>query len=188
MDFLNKYFQDSVDYPAYEDGREILPFNELWCYVSGVLLNAFINRVIEGKNLGMWLLGRYTEENKIMDVDGSYQEQPYGSTWVPMPKNLTKKELFELITQPGRLYHTKLDTFSDDVLMLFKCGIGEDIHYWFFWFDMDVSDCFIGRFKSDIDESVIKTDFDEWVNNTVESTHHKPWPISNHFLSGWVSF
>lgn len=47
-------------------------------------------------------------------------------------------------------YHTKLSQFGDDIILLGKIeNNSDDLNkFMFFWFDMDVSDCCIGRFET----------------------------------------
>lgn len=69
----------------------------------------------------MYLLERYCIQGK------RYEEE----VWLPFVKN--------------RHYNTDFDILRDDILIL---GETED-HYYFFWYDCDVSDCAIGRQRKD---------------------------------------
>jgi len=65
-------------------------------------------------------------------------------------------------------FHTKLSDLDDDVLILGETGK----HYYFFWFDCDVSDCSIGRQGklNILKEDMIKW-FDEYVNDLIETEY-----------------
>lgn len=82
--------------------------------------------------------------------------------------------------------HAELRIIGDDVLLLAKAA---DRAWWFFWFDCDVSDCCIGRFKTnDADADVIEkftrcADFQSKENIGTDSLE---LPID--LLRGWISF
>lgn len=61
-------------------------------------------------------------------------------------------------------HHTQLNFFEDDVLLLARSEIGD---WWYFWFDCDVSDCCIGKFKDDPNID-IPTEFEKFVSERVE--------------------
>ena len=95
----------------------------------------------------------------------------------------------------NKQYHTKLDCFRDDVMLL-----GEtDGYYWVFWFDMDCSDCSIGRAsKLAYTKEEMLICFEEYVKSHIESnerpkdkdveciTGYHEIPLD--FLMGWLSF
>lgn len=93
--------------------------------------------------------------------------------------------------------HTKLGQFGDDIIILSK--IGNNV-YMFFWFDMDVSDCCIGRFETTdskneviisltnwLDEQKAENagkEYQEMMDNGILNYHELPMS----FLEGWISF
>jgi len=60
-----------------------------------------------------------------------------------------------------RLDHPSLEMLGDDVILL--CSAGGD--YYVFWFDRDVSDCCVGRFKSDDAPEKLAADLGAWVES-----------------------
>jgi hypothetical protein len=98
--------------------------------------------------------------------------------------------------------HTKLSQFGDDIILLGKIENNEDSlnKFMLFWFDMDVSDCCIGRFETtDNNETVFEAlvnwleekkaenkgkVFHESYDNGVLGFHELP----KSFIEGWVSF
>jgi len=104
------------------------------------------------------------------------------------------------------MYHTELNCFGDDIVILAglddmeSASDDEEKTYIFFWFDSDVSDCSIGKFKTtDTREEVIQS-LINWLEQQKEENkgkniedgfdngicHYTELPIS--FQSGWVSY
>lgn len=88
--------------------------------------------------------------------------------------------------------HTCFSTFGDDTLLLCRGHAGE---YWFFWYDMDVSDCTIGRFQTSDPESGVKELFRKFVEDRAKRTasamtrsHNDPFEIDVSKLKGWLAF
>lgn len=193
--FMGRYFPDEVDYPRLRERAEILPFGELWSYVSSSFLNGFVNSCSDKPPLRAYVFGRYTaaDETPYKDCDDrpSYQEPPGSFKWQQVDESLTKRQLFDLLTRPSVLAHTRLGIFSDDVLALFysKLDDGKDC-YWFFWFDMDVSDCGIGRFVTEDSQEVVVAKFDAYVSDRSAAIgcEHEPWLLPTHFFTGWMEF
>lgn len=62
-------------------------------------------------------------------------------------------------------FHTKLCNLQDDILILGKTRN----HYYFFWFDCDVSDCAIGRKKiNGLNDKIMIKWFDNYVEELIE--------------------
>jgi hypothetical protein len=103
----------------------------------------------------------------------------------------------EKIKKLKRQTHTKLSQFGDDIIILSE--IGENT-YMFFWFDMDVSDCYIGRFETTDSKDKVIDSLTNWLNKQKEENEGKEFyegidngiwgyhelPLS--FLEGWISF
>lgn len=193
------YFPQRIDYPRYGQCAEILPLGTLWSYVSSSLLNGFINGH-STPPLRAYVLGRYVEEDDRVFEDSDddfpasgrlpcYREPAGSSIWVPVNPHLNKRQLFELLTQPRRLGHTQLGVFGDDVLILQSSCLPDDsTHYWYYWFDSDVSDCVIGRFATTDSLDTVISKFDGYVAELKENYFHPPWLVPSSFFSGWVSF
>lgn len=123
------YFNDSTEYP--DDFIENpIPWGVLWEYVSSAYLNGFINYC---EVLDAYVITRYITEKELEK----------------------QKKVIEENNLKNWGHHTKLDKFMDDVLILGKISEG----YIFFWFDRDVSDCAIGKFKTSDPEEVVKERF-----------------------------
>jgi hypothetical protein len=180
------FFEEKIEYPGYSIGEgDILSFGIMYIYVSVSLLNGMINYA--GKPLRAYVLDRYRKWNEYFDKLKivSFREPPDVITgkWEKKYCN-TKAEIYDLLIQANRTYHTDIEIFQDDVLLLSK--IGEN-SYWFFWFDRDVSDCCIGRFKTSIDKAIVVESFDNYVReNCSNNDGHRVLP--NHCFSGWISF
>lgn len=175
--FIQKYFRDTVQYPSSALlAGEILPLGTYYSYVSSTFLNGLLNYVIP---FSVILLDRYSSMDDLIEADDlpAYMEPAGSLNWVKPTEAMPKSKVVELYTQPGRTFHSKLDTFRDDILILGRVGN----HYWFFWFDMDVSDCCVGRFITEDDES-------EVLRNLRDALDYPSTPIPLHFLQGWVRF
>lgn len=65
----------------------------------------------------------------------------------------------------SKQYHTKLYDLNDDILILGKTKY----HYYFFWYDCDVSDCSIGRQEiGELDDEKAIKWFDNYVLELIE--------------------
>lgn len=195
-DFM-KYFDMDIEYPSHV-AIDILPWNTLWQYISSTFLNGLINYV---KPIKIFVLGRYRGWDDECDKEGDcklrahIQEPPGSGNWIDFVG--TKAQVFECATEPGRLYHTNLNMFGDDVLVLarpedeFGHWASElENMYYFFWFDCDVSDCFIGRFKTVDKEEEVISSFCEYVKSK-RTMGYKDEPereLPLHAWQGWVSF
>lgn len=189
------YFDDVVEYPK-DVAYNPVPYNVGWTYISATFLNGFINYV---NPIACYVVNRYTKENA--DISERNISVRNDGSWEKF--NGTKKELIDLIVSGEKeMYHTDLSCFDDDVIILAEIedernnekGLNK---FMFFWFDMDVSNCSIGRIKTeDYKEFVIEA-LENWLieefrnNKNHEEIHedengfHK-LPLS--FIKGWVKF
>lgn len=174
------YFKNSVDYPRILTG-EILPFDEVWMYVSYCFLNAFINYV---KPIKIYSIGRYTPDEELIE---------YGK------EKLTKKELRDkIIANEIKEYHTELNCLRDDIVVLARIEDSGD--YIFFYFDMDVSDCSIGRIKTEDSQNGIVQSVINWLEDEKNKNKGKSfeknmdngiinyYELPNSFFRGWVGY
>lgn len=85
-------------------------------------------------------------------------------------------------------YHTKLNVFGDDVLLLGRSERGD---WWYFWFDCDVSDCSIGKFEDELGADV-PTEFAAYVEERAKDLARPGLPEVHELdvkkICGWVSF
>lgn len=79
-------------------------------------------------------------------------------------------------------FHLKFSKLNDDVLILGKLKDG----YIFFWFDRDVSDCCIGKFRTHHTKEVVHQKFIEYVESI--NKFDTPTKIDNSILKGWLSW
>ena len=185
------YFEDEVDYPK-NVAVDILPLGTLWCYISSDFLNGFINYV---KPVKGYLINHYQTLDEPLDkgegrvsIQNQDPETSGSQRWITAYAK-TKLEKYQLLTKEENACHPKFHEFRDDVLLLAKA---ENI-WFFFWFDMDCSDCFIGRFKTnEPDETVIKK-FTEYCHerNTDFALKSKDemLELPEHYLkAGWKSW
>ena len=173
------YFVDSIDYPK-DVGGTILPINTCWNYISSTFLNGFINYV---DIIKAYVIGRYTEWDE--EIEGvNIQDPPNSFNWVEFSG--TKEQVYNKVTEEGRLFHTDISMLQDDVLILAKAK-GSDIYY-FFWFDMDCSDCNIGRFKTDDTENEVIEAFSKHVSSCYIDNPYGEKELSLHCFKGWISF
>jgi len=185
------YFNDTIEFPK-NVADDPIPYGEAWVYISATFLNGFVNYM---KPFGCYVINRYKKE----DADISDNNVSFGN-WTKFKG--TKKELIDLIISGKKeVYHTDLRCFSDDIIIVgeIEDGISDDNgKYIFFWFDMDVSDCSIGRFKtSDTKEEILKS-VENWLHEDyVENKNHEELHDDNtsgyhklplSFIKGWVSF
>lgn len=104
----------------------------------------------------------------------------------PIYQFKTKQDIYDTLILPEAMCHTDLSNFQDDVLMLsMTTDDDSDKEYCFFWYDRDVSDCFIGRFITDDSTEEVIKEFDRWVNSMEHYQPIKEIPTS--VISGWIS-
>jgi hypothetical protein len=182
-DDIKDYFHEEVEYPN-DIAENPLPLGRLLSYVSNTFLNGFINYVHPVEAV---VLNRYVPLDWDMDeaLEGKTYQNPAGSGhWVAFPKGMQKKDLLVLLTQHQRLSQSDLGIFEDDVIVLATAKTDPNIYY-FFWFDQDVSDCQIGRFRTSDESSVVREKFNKFVNDL--SFGHTQLPLS-FFSAGWTTF
>lgn len=191
------YFDDNIEYPKNIVDNPI-PYGEVWTYISSSFLNGVINYV---KPISCYVLNRYTQESEDISSEKFTvcNKDEFGKwhNWVG-----TKKELIVAIQSGEKeVYHTNMRCFLDDIIILAKIEneLESQNKYIFFWFDMDSSDCSIGKFMTDDSEEKIienlekglKKDFvDDKVSHEsyheIDSSGFHKLPLS--FIKGWVSF
>lgn len=183
-----KYFPESIEYPGDQLVFDPLPMGVQYLYVSNSLLDGFINYVDKIK---AFVIGRYLRWDEAPGVEIEVQEPPSSSKWAKKTPR-TKSELFDVLTTENAVYHSKLDTaFQDDVLILgkaYKNGDKEQPEFcWvFFWYDRDSSDCCIGRFQSDDEESEVVASFVDFVRK-LDVNEYGEREIPLHYFRGWLS-
>jgi hypothetical protein len=190
-----KYFQETEEYPR-EVAFNPLPWNVLYEYITTDFLNAFINKV---KIKKAYLISRYTNESEIIK-NVQIADPPRSYNWTTFSGN--KQEVFDRLTIPGAVCHSKLNDFGDDVLILSKIEIQDKSHYpdrenlnyyMFFWYDCDCSDSCIGRFFTEDTESQVIQEFDTFVKerNDKLSVDYRATGILReiplHYFTGWIS-
>ena len=179
------YFQDDMEYPKNIIDNPI-PYGEVWTYVSSTFLNGFINYT---DPLACFVIDRYTSPDK---------EEIQFKEFKGMKKDLIES----ILSNDFKMVHTKLNCFDDDIIILGKIDSNDELFnsFIFFWFDMDVSDCSIGKFKtSDSEEDVIQSVIN-WLDNEKEFNKDSEFcpgldnGIINYtrlpltFLKGWMKF
>lgn len=189
------YFDEDIEFPK-EVASNPIPYGTVWTYISHTFLNGFINHV---DPVACYVLNRYTPEEEKMEGVKVIDKNKPGS-WHDFEG--TKKELIDaVVSEVKEFSHTALGCFSDDVVILAKIPVeyGEKTNaYMFFWFDCDVSDCSIGRFKTDDTEEQIIQSVETWLiesfkgkqdwegDHGPDSAGYYKLPLS--FLKGWKSF
>lgn len=99
-------------------------------------------------------------------------------------------------------YHTKLRQFDDDIILLGKIEHSRDSlnRFMFFWFDMDSSDCCIGRFETVDSNEVVLDSLKNWLKGEVIKNEGRVFiedcdngilgfhELPKSFINGWLSF
>jgi hypothetical protein len=183
LDFIEDCLPESKEYPMKEliDSGLRLEHSIMYCYVPSTFLNGIINYVTPVETL---ILDRYH-----IDGDEDFKCNPLklavhaaGPTWVWETKEvLTKKEAFALLDSGYEMYHTNLRTFDDDVLMLAET----EKLWWFFWFDMDSSDCCVGCFDKGQDKDQVISAFERYAKDISDGDVYEFKPA---WIKGWISF
>lgn len=174
------YFSDEIEFPK-EVAHDPIPYGTIYQYISATFLNGFINYV---EPIATFVIDRYEPRDK-------------------------KIEMIEAIRSgEEKIRHTKLDMFEDDVIVLGRIPTEttkNDVNrrYMFFWFDKDVSDCFIGRFITDDPEEEVIRSVRDWLERERKEAkekglepkeftesgitdYHELQP--DKFIKGWVKF
>ena len=185
--FIDTYFTSDKEYPSAstlarglgDSGNEGMWFK----YVSSTYLTGLINYV---KIEAAFCLSRYYRWDDTIDREVNIMDPPNSFNWTKVKG--TKQEVFDLLTEKGRVFHSKLDNdFQDDLLIL---SILEDSPntYVLFWFDRDCSDSCVGMFRASNRDQVL-SDFKQWAisptlsNNADEVA--KEVPV--HYFNGWLT-
>ena len=177
-------FDNDVDYPALNGNTEILPVGTLYNYVSSTFLNGFVN--IAGKPIAAFGIFLYNDVDGQSQMPVQYREPANSFIWQRTSEQMTRREVFELVTQPGRVVHTDLGMIDCNVMILMRSG---DNVYWSFDYDQDVSDCSIGRFKSDLSEEELIKIFRNRAEGLAESHQvREVFEIPLSFFTGWIKF
>lgn len=188
MKSIFDYFDDSIEYPN-KVAHETLPYGTIWWYISYTFLNGIINYT---KPISCFVLDRYrTLEEDLSDRNITVCNKGSFGNWHKWEG--TKKELIDAIVSGEKeMHHTNLSCFLDDIIILseIETNIQDDKkRYMFFWFDIDVSDCCIGKFETtDSKEEVIQT-----VKNMLNEKKREEYIMEYHklpitFIKGWASF
>ena len=92
------------------------------------------------------------------------------------------------IFNDGKHLHTHLGTMlSDDIVILAKAKNGAC--WWFFWYDRDVSDCFIGRFETKDADETVKANFAEYAEGiSLDASSCPAIPLRADAFRSWISF
>ena len=188
---ITDIFYDSYEYPSRElVVDDILPNNVMLEYISSTYLNGFINYVTLKK---VMLLKRYRDEHSdrklaisspipdklkqlIADhaklVDDSNEHWPV----YEFDSNETYHKAWLLNVD----IHVEFSSLNDDCLIVAE----SKKHWWFFWYDMDCSDCAIGRVsKEDCTEELFMKWFDDYINDLEYPAEEIP--IDK--FKGWLS-
>lgn len=190
------YFDNHNEYPN-NIADDPIPYGTLYSYVSSTFLNGFINYV---KPIGCYVVNRYTEENTdISDRNVNVCNRGDFGNWHKFKG--TKLELINILSSGEKnVYHTNLSCLGADIVVIAKIEteLADANRYIFFWFDCDVSDCCIGRFKTEDSGDQILKSVENWLKDTYmddkkhesehdeESSGYHKLPLS--FINGWVSF
>lgn len=184
-DVFLSYFSDTKEYPLTQFPEEILPLGELWEYVPSTFINGFLNIKQDFKDalVSAYLLSRYEKRGEEMGQPETITL--YSKLKVSSKFRITQKQqvidLFNMnFTSDGNL-----SVFQDDLFLLYKLN---DV-YMFIWCDNDVSDCCIGRFKTENSHEQVLQNFRDQANllsNEHQGEDATPLPLS--WLSGWRSF
>jgi len=181
MKFLD-YFTDNIEYPN-NVALDPIPIGILWSYISSTFLNGFINYVTIVK---AFVLGRYYAWDEEINYTISVMDPPGSFNWTEK-KCKTKDDLYQELVKKKAVFHVNPDyDFQDDVVILAKAGNTEaGICYFYFWYDMDCSDCCIGRFITDDNEENVITSFYDYVTKDLKefgSNDHGARGIPLHYF------
>ena len=185
--FIDKYFRDQVDYPN-DVADVILPPGVYYNYIANTFLDGFINYV---QINSAWLISRYEKWHGVDDVPHrtiQVMDPPRSYKWKEMSAD--KDARFKMLTEKGAMCNSQLRDFGDDVLILATSEAKQ--YFYLFWFDCDVSDCNIGRFKTEgLDKANVVNDFDDWCRELdmgyiQPSEDNRQIPL--HYFSGWIGY
>lgn len=168
-----KYFEDEIMYPQYlaDTGME---YGTLYMYVNYEYLNVYIKHV---KPIYCLVLERYKNNDE-------YLENSF----------FTKSERISILNNSsGKKFHDNLNSFEDDVIIVAQIPTEDNIKnkYMYFWFDRDVSDCFIGKFITDDNLDNIKENILNSLkegNLSEAGTENRHIELNIDVLSSWLYF
>jgi hypothetical protein len=145
-----------------------------WEYVGVDMLNYFINTV---EPIRVFVIDRYTGHNETIDTE-IYDNESH--KWVEI--TATKIELIKKLQNDKSLCSgiRSLKFFEDDIVVLAKFNphyneFNDDYefkdyhHYVFFIFDCDVSDCIIGKFRTEDSEEIVIESLYNWLKEQIPS-------------------
>lgn len=221
-DFFNKYFYNgSEEYPgpALIDG--LIP-NYICHYVSHAYLDGIVNYT---KPVKVFMINRYNNRynTNVDDIDNLLNtsvRKDYKSSWIkikdlfPNDKINTDFIINKLNNKEIESCHADLSMFCDDIFLLAEINRqdtnSEEKKYVFFWYDMDCSDCSVGKIVIENKPEVISelvNDFTEFCKLKNDDLYVKylhnhdfileqqyqdlipePLEILPHVLSGWIKF
>lgn len=177
-------FNEAIDYPKICGAVELLPVGTQYNYVSSVFLNGLIN--MAGTPIAAFGVFAYDDVDGQIGRPVQYKDPANTSIWKRTPEQMTRREVFSLLIEPGRLMHADLNDLDCCVFVL--CRSGQDV-YWAFEFDQDVSDCSVGRFESSLPEEQLIEIFRNRAEQFAEYHQVKEvFEIPQSFFSGWISF
>ena len=161
---FNDFWEEVTYYDIPYCQEEPFKYGFFYEYVSSTLLNGIINYVdIICANV----LCRYTDIGK---------------------ENELQKQIEEFNKSDGE-YNTELGQFSDDVIIL---AYEENTKaYWYFWFDYDVSDCCVGRFKTDLSKQEVIDLYNKELDRLITSNddfQRAYYPLNVKNIQEWISF
>jgi hypothetical protein len=187
-----KYFTNTIDYPN-NITDNLLPYNEMWGYVSSTFLNGFINYV---DVIQCHVLDKYVDEENYEYYEDnicecSYRESNSASQEWKKFKGPKSELLKNVIDGKFCFSHTKLNCFMDDIIILGKIKSDDEStnKYMFFWFDCDVSNCAVGRFETTDSEEQVLEELKLYLKERVSDNYIKGYTLlPDSFIEGWVSF
>jgi hypothetical protein len=129
-------------------------------------------------------------------------DPPKSTKWIKFKGN--REQIFEKLTEDGRVCHSNFGDFRDDVVILaeIRYNIGDfswqqqidyESHpvqncYMYFWFDRDCSDCEIGRFRTTDTTKEVEEEFARYVGERQQFAKEggiaKEIPL--HYFRGWL--
>ena len=171
MKNIMELFDEHEEYPSSIYDKEILPMGKLYSYISHTFLLGFINQVLRDSCFKAILVNRYFDEDDAKDL------------------GMSKRESLDALMSESR-YHTKLHELRDDVAFLLE----QNGIYWFFYFDWDVSDCMIGRFRSDLNFDEVYAlmcrfvEDENFVNGYQPIDKEPYWELPNTLFRGWLTW
>ena len=177
---LERYFNDFVDYPK-DIAVNPLPFNVMYNFVSSTFLNGFINYVEIRKAFVLSHYYKWDEYKKHIVTIQSKNNKPYKKLFI------NKNDIYNALIKPGAKFHSELDRdFNDDVIILARAGETDTgMCYYYFYYDLDCSDCSISRFIVKEAEYLLDRKFIKHIESFDYIDNYKEIPM--HYFSGWIS-